>query len=89
MLYQKLPELLTATPFEGRLLAITLARKAICDEQPDKGLRQQQIACCAFKPAKEQKAVSCKEGACCKAYARKMFQEIAKANNYWSKIKTP
>ncbi|OKL40476.1 hexameric tyrosine-coordinated heme protein [Pontibacter flavimaris] len=85
----KLPELLTATPFEGRLLAIALARKAIYDRQPDKGLRQQQMDCCAFEPAKEQKAAFRKETACCKVYARKMFQEVAKANNYWSKKKTP
>ncbi|MHC2993539.1 hypothetical protein OB13_18875 [Pontibacter sp. HJ8] len=80
---QRSPELLTATPFEGQLLAISLARKAICDRQPDDGLRRQQIACCVFKPAKGKKAATRKEAACCKACARKMFQEIAKANNYW------
>lgn len=83
----ELPELLTATPFEGRLLAIRLAQKAIRDMQPEKENTQQQIACCAFKLAKEQKAASCEETAYCKACARKMFQEVAKANNYWRKKK--
>jgi hypothetical protein len=79
------PELLTATPFEGRLLAIKLAREAICDRQPDDGSGQQQTACCAFEPDKDQKNASRKEAAYCKACARKMFQEVAKANNYWKK----
>ena len=69
-----LPSLITATPFEGRQLAIKLARKAIGAIQPDAGVRQQLRAAYATDTA--QLIASAQVVAV-------EFQTIAQANNYW------
>ncbi|MBF9254147.1 hypothetical protein I2I11_12655 [Pontibacter sp. 172403-2] len=75
--------LITATPYEGRQLAIKLARKLISGNQPDKELREQLTQGCAFNPSHA--AAASGNATYCKTCARNMFQEIAKANNYWRK----
>ena len=69
-----LPSLITATPFEGRQLAIKLARKAIGAIQPDAGIRLQLRAAYASDTA--QLIASAQVVAV-------EFQTIAQANNYW------
>lgn len=71
-----LPSLLTATPFEGRQLAITLARKTIGTIQPDASIRQQLRDSYANDTA--QLIASAQVVAV-------EFQTIAQANNYWKK----
>lgn len=77
-----LPGLITATPFEGRQLAIKLARRFISDSQQDAGLRKQLKDGCVFNSGRLI-ADAPGEATYCKTYARIKFQEIAKANNYW------
>ena len=69
-----LPSLITATPFEGRQLAIKLARKTIGAIQPDASIRQQLRAGYASDTA--QLIASAQVVAV-------EFQTIAQANNYW------
>ncbi|WP_347158776.1 hexameric tyrosine-coordinated heme protein [Pontibacter chitinilyticus] len=76
-------ELRTATPFEGRQLTVALARHAIQDGQPDQELRQQLLDHCVFNPTHGQKGAPRSKSAYCRVCAREMFQEIAKANDYW------
>ena len=69
-----LPSLVTATPFEGRQLAIKLARKSIGAIQPDAGIRQQLRAAYASDTAQ----------LIASAHVIAVeFQTIAQANNYW------
>ncbi|MBF9254146.1 hexameric tyrosine-coordinated heme protein [Pontibacter sp. 172403-2] len=68
------PSLLTATPFEGRQLAIKLARKSVGAIQPDPDIRKQLRAAYATDTA--QLIASAQVIAL-------EFQTIAQANNYW------
>ncbi|WP_162426591.1 hexameric tyrosine-coordinated heme protein [Pontibacter pudoricolor] len=69
-----MPSLITATPFEGRQLAIKLSRKSIGAIQPDAATRQQLRA--AYASDTGQLIASAHVIAV-------EFQTIAQANNYW------
>lgn len=69
-----LPSLITATPFEGRQLAMKLARKSIAAIQPDPQVRQQLRA--AYAADTVQLIASAQVVAL-------EFQTIAQANNFW------
>ena len=69
-----LPSLITATPFEGRQLAIKLARKSIGSIQTDPEVRKQLRAAYATDTA--QLIASAQVIAI-------EFQTIAQANNFW------
>ncbi len=69
-----LPSLITATLFEGRQLAIKLARKSIGAIQTDASVRQQLRAAYATDTAQ----------LIASAHVIAVeFQTIAQANNYW------
>ena len=69
-----LPSLITATPFEGRQLAIKLARKSVGAIQPDAETRKKLRSAYASDTA--QLIASAQVIAI-------EFQTIAAANNYW------
>ncbi|MDN5822563.1 MAG: hexameric tyrosine-coordinated heme protein [Brachybacterium sp.] len=66
--------LITATPEEGRQLAVTLARKTIGVMQPDKNVRE------VLRPAYANDADSLTAAG---QVVATEFQTIAAANNYW------
>ena len=71
-----LPSLITATPYEGRQLAIKLARKSIGEMQADSEVK------------KEVRARYSRSGAILISAAEVIaieFSTIAAANNYWRK----
>lgn len=70
------PSLITATPYEGRQLAIKLARKSIGEMQSNSEIK------------KQVRAVYSKDGAILIEAAEVIaieFATIAAANNYWRK----
>lgn len=69
-----MPTLITDTPFEGRQLAIKLARKSIGTMQSDKTVKH------ALRPVYSEDAGMLIEAAQVIALE---FQTIAAANNYW------
>ena len=69
-----LPSLITATPFEGRQLAIKLSRKSVGAIQPDPEVRKNLRSAYATDTA--QLIASAQVIAI-------EFQTIAAANNYW------
>lgn len=71
-----MPSLITATPFEGRQLAIKLARKSIGTMQSNKEVKHK------LRPIYSQDAAMLIEAAEVIAIE---FQTIAAANNYWRK----
>ena len=71
-----LPSLLTATPMEGRELAIKLARKSIGAIQPDAEIRKK------LRSAYAEDTVQLIASA---QVIATEFQTIAAANNYWKK----
>ncbi|MFS4493520.1 hexameric tyrosine-coordinated heme protein [Maribacter sp. 2308TA10-17] len=68
-----LPSLITNTPFEGRQLAITLARKSVGAIQPDTEIKQK------LRPIYAEDPVSLIASA---QVIATEFQTIAAANNY-------
>ncbi len=71
-----LPSLITATPYEGRQLAIKLARKSIGEMQSDAEIK------------KKVRAAYAEDGAVLIEAAEVIaieFSTIAAANNYWRK----
>lgn len=66
--------LITATPEEGRQLAVTLARKTIGFMQPDKNVRE------VLRPAYASDADSLTLAG---QVVATEFQTVAAANNYW------
>ncbi|MDX1363325.1 hexameric tyrosine-coordinated heme protein [Arenibacter latericius] len=71
-----LPSLITATPFEGRQLAITLARKSIAEIQTDPETR---------KKLRSDYATDTQQLIASAQIIAIEFQTIAAANNYWRK----
>ncbi len=71
-----LPSLITNTPFEGRQLAITLARKSVGAIQPDAEIKMK------LRPIYAEDPVSLIASA---QVIATEFQTIAAANNYWKK----
>jgi hypothetical protein len=71
-----LPSLITATPFEGRQLAIKLARKSIGAIQPDAEIRKQ---------LRDKYASDTAQLIASAQVIAIEFQTIAMANNYWKK----
>lgn len=69
-----LPSLITATPIEGRELAIMIARKTIAAIQPDDAIRGRLRPDYAEDSAKLMQAGQ---------IVALEFQTIAAANNYW------
>ncbi len=69
-----LPTLITATPMEGRALAITLARKSIAAIQTDPEIR---------KKLRADYASDTKQLIASAEVIALEFQTIAAANNYW------
>lgn len=72
-----LPSLITATPLEGRQLAITLARKSIAAIQTDPEAR---------KAMRQDYALDTKQLIASAQVIATEFQTIAAANNYWKEI---
>ncbi len=68
------PTLITATPLEGRQLAIKLARKTVAAIQPDAEVRQRLRSAYAEDTAQLMLAAQ---------VTAIEFQTIAAANNYW------
>lgn len=71
-----MPSLITATPYEGRQLAITLSRKSIATIQTDAEVRK------ALRPDYATSSELLIKSAQIIAME---FQTIAAANNYWRK----
>ena len=71
-----LPSLITATPVEGRELAIKIARKTIAAMQPDAEIRQK------LRPDYANDSAQLMQAGQIVAIE---FQTIAAANNYWRK----
>ncbi|WP_394972769.1 hexameric tyrosine-coordinated heme protein [uncultured Croceitalea sp.] len=71
-----LPSLITNTPFEGRQLAITLARKSVGAIQPDAEIKKK------LRPIYAEDPISLIASA---QVIATEFQTIAAANNYWKK----
>lgn len=69
-----IPSLQTATPAEGRELAILLARKTIATIQPDASVRDR------LRPDYAESSTGLMDAARIVALE---FQTIAAANNYW------
>ena len=69
-----IPSLQTATPAEGRELAILLARKTIATIQPDAAVREK------LRPDYAENSTGLMEAAQIVALE---FQTIAAANDYW------
>ncbi|MBX2912255.1 MAG: hexameric tyrosine-coordinated heme protein [Cyclobacteriaceae bacterium] len=69
-----LPTLITATPMEGRALAITLARKSIAAIQTDPEVR---------KKLRADYAADTRQLIASAEVIALEFQTIAAANNYW------
>lgn len=68
------PSLITATPFEGRQLAIKLSRKTIGAIQPDAGIRKQ---------LRDDYATDTAQLIASAQVVAIEFHTIAQANNYW------
>lgn len=73
-----LPSLITATPMEGRELAIKLARKSIAAIQPNAKTREY---------LREKYATDTSQLISSAEVIAIEFQTIAAANNYWRKTK--
>ena len=71
-----MPSLITATPLEGRMLAITIVRKTIGTIQRDSDAKQRIRKIYAEDPMMLMRAVE---------LVNLEFKIIAKANNYWKK----
>ncbi|GGO30005.1 hexameric tyrosine-coordinated heme protein [Deinococcus humi] len=74
MMEDYVPTLLTATPLEGRQLALKLARKTVAAIQPDAEVRQR------LRPAYAEDTAQLMLAA---QVAAIEFQTIAAANDYW------
>ncbi len=71
-----MPSLITATPLEGRMLAITIVRKTIGTIQRDSDAKQRIRKIYAEDPMMLMRAVE---------LVSMEFKIIAEANNYWRK----
>ena len=71
-----LPSLITKTPFEGRQLAIMLARKSVGAIQPDAEVKKRLRSIYAEDPTSLIASAQ---------VVATEFQTIAAANNYWKK----
>lgn len=71
-----MPSLITTTPLEGRMLAMTIVRKTIGAIQTNKGAKHRVRKIYAEDPALLMRAVE---------LVNLEFKIIAEANNYWKK----
>ena len=71
-----MPSLITATPLEGRMLAITIVRKTVGTIQRDSEVKHKVRAIYADDPMMLMRAVE---------LVNLEFAIIAEANNYWRK----